>query len=97
MDANNLYFVFENCKNGSLANLIDRKGKRVWATNFFLGRLDHEVCRIYAASLVVTISQMHSIFMVMHWDIKPENVLIHDDLHIKLIDFGEAKQIESDD
>lgn len=41
MDDNNLYFVFENCENGDLANLIASKNK------FSL-----QVTKMYAAQLI---------------------------------------------
>ena len=33
---------------------------------------------------------------VVHRDIKPGNLLLDQNFHIKLIDFGEAKQLDSD-
>ena len=33
----------------------------------------------------------------MHRDLKPENLLIDEDMHIKLIDFGDAKEYEEED
>ena len=34
---------------------------------------------------------------IMHRDLKPENLLIDEDMHIKLIDFGDAKEYADDD
>jgi len=31
----------------------------------------------------------------MHRDLKPENILVGEDLHLKLIDFGDAKEFEN--
>ena len=33
----------------------------------------------------------------MHRDLKPENLLVDEDRHIKLIDFGDAKEFEDED
>ena len=33
----------------------------------------------------------------MHRDLKPENLLVDDRRHIKLIDFGDAKEFEDED
>jgi serine/threonine protein kinase len=34
---------------------------------------------------------------IVHRDIKPGNLLFNKDMHIKLIDFGESKQLEPQD
>jgi serine/threonine protein kinase len=41
MDSENLYFIFENCENGDLAELISKRS-----------RLSLELTRIYTAQLV---------------------------------------------
>lgn len=46
----------------------------------------------YAAEMILGIQYMHSKGIVFR-DIKPENVLITEDGHIKLADFGFAKRL----
>lgn len=59
MDENNLYFIFENCENGDLANLIAQRG-----------RFSLEVTKIYAAQIVHALLQLQE-KNVMHRDLKP--------------------------
>jgi serine/threonine protein kinase len=59
MDDENLYFVFENCENGDLADLIQTR------KNFSL-----EVTRIYAAQMVQCLDYLQK-KEVMHRDLKP--------------------------
>ena len=44
----------------------------------------------YASEMLVAIEDLHS-KKVLYRDLKPENVLIHFDGHIKLADFGLSK------
>lgn len=50
-------------------------------------------CKFVASELLSAMSHMHS-FKVVHRDIKPENILIKDDGHIMLSDFGCAKKLD---
>lgn len=55
-----------------------------------LGCLDEEVARIYIAEVVLALEYLHSL-RVVHRDLKPDNLLIAHDGHIKLTDFGLSK------
>ena len=46
--------------------------------------------RIYAAEMVLAIAHLHRIG-VIHRDLKPENVLLDRDGHLRLTDYGLAK------
>jgi len=75
-----LYFVLEFVSGGELYfHMKQRSG------------LTEEMIRFYAAEIVVALEVLHSIGIVYR-DLKPENVLLDSDGHIKVLDFGLSKQ-----
>ncbi|CAG5111523.1 Oidioi.mRNA.OKI2018_I69.chr2.g5824.t1.cds [Oikopleura dioica] len=56
------------------------------------GRFDENRARFYAAEIVCAFTYLHA-ENIVYRDLKPENVLINVDGHIKLTDFGFAKRI----
>ncbi|KAF1776899.1 Protein kinase, ATP binding site [Phytophthora cactorum] len=74
-----LYFVLDYCPGGELFFHLSRMGK-----------FDEEMARFYAAELVVALEHLHSLGVVYR-DLKPENILLDEMGHIKLADFGLAK------
>ncbi|KAJ0100409.1 hypothetical protein Patl1_19928 [Pistacia atlantica] len=75
----NLYLVMEYLNGGDLYSLLKN-----------LGCLDEDMARVYVAELVLALEYLHSA-NVIHRDIKPDNLLIGQDGHIKLTDFGLSK------
>ncbi|KAK4375482.1 hypothetical protein RND71_006159 [Anisodus tanguticus] len=75
----NLYLVMEYLNGGDLYSLLRN-----------LGCLDEEVVRVYIAEVVLALEYLHSLHVV-HRDLKPDNLLIAHDGHIKLTDFGLSK------
>ena len=73
MDKENLYFVFEHCKYGTLSKLITESG-----------RLEHALARFYSASILQSLQQCFDL-KIMHRDLKPENILIDEQKHLKLV------------
>ena len=74
-----MYLVIDYCSGGDLSNLL--------AKNFIL---DEGSSRFYIAELVLAIEHLHQ-NNIVYRDLKPENILNSADGHIKLADFGLAK------
>ncbi|XP_022879407.1 probable serine/threonine protein kinase IRE [Olea europaea var. sylvestris] len=72
----NLYLVMEYLNGGDLFSLLRN-----------LGCLEEDMTRIYIAEVVLALEYLHSL-NVIHRDLKPDNLLIGPDGHIKLTDFG---------
>ncbi|CAN6195472.1 unnamed protein product [Urochloa humidicola] len=75
----NLYLVMEYLNGGDLYSLLRN-----------LGYLDEDMARTYIVELVLALEYLHSM-NVIHHDLKPDNLLIGRDGHIKLTDFGLSK------
>ncbi|OIV99697.1 hypothetical protein TanjilG_17507 [Lupinus angustifolius] len=75
----NLYLVMEYLNGGDLYSLLRN-----------LGCLDEDMARVYIAEVVLALEYLHS-SNVIHRDLKPDNLLIGQDGHIKLTDFGLSK------
>lgn len=74
-----LFLVSEFIPNGELLIL--------WKTH---GRLPESVAKLYLAELAYTLDYLHNTGVVYR-DLKMENILLDNDGHIQLIDFGLAK------
>ncbi|XP_028997842.1 serine/threonine-protein kinase LATS1 [Betta splendens] len=75
-DKDNLYFVMEYIPGGDMMSLLIR-----------LGIFKEELARFYIAELTCALESVHKMGFI-HRDIKPDNILIDRDGHIKLTDFG---------
>jgi serine/threonine protein kinase len=76
-----LYMLFEFTPGGELWHHLRERG-----------RFEAERVRLYGAEVILAISYLHS-NSIVYRDLKPENLLIDRRGHIKMTDFGFAKQI----
>jgi serine/threonine kinase 38 len=74
-----LYLVMEFLPGGDFMNLLIEKDK-----------LTEEEAKFYTAEVILAVESIHKLDCV-HRDIKPDNILIDKNGHIKLSDFGLAK------
>lgn len=75
-DRDNLYFVMDYVPGGDLMGLLIKKGI-----------FEEPLAIHYIGELVLAIESVHKMGFI-HRDIKPDNILIDRDGHIKLTDFG---------
>lgn len=81
-DPENLYLVMEYLPGGDLMNLLIKK-------DIF----SHEEAQFYTAEILLALDSVHKMKYI-HRDLKPDNVLLDADGHIKLSDFGLCKHTE---
>ncbi|XP_065345680.1 serine/threonine-protein kinase Genghis Khan isoform X4 [Cloeon dipterum] len=84
-DDNNLYLVMDYYCGGDLLTLLSK----------FEDRLPEDMARFYIAEMVLAINSIHALRYV-HRDIKPDNVLLDANGHIRLADFGSCLKLFED-
>ncbi|KAG2206179.1 hypothetical protein INT46_007174 [Mucor plumbeus] len=80
-DESNLYMLLEYVVGGELFTHLRRAG-----------RFTNDMTRFYASEIVLAIEYLHS-KDIIYRDLKPENLLIDHQGHIKITDFGFAKKV----
>ena len=78
-DNKNLYLVMEYLPGGDLMNLLIK-----------LEIFPEEMARFYMAESILAVEYVHNLNYI-HRDLKPDNILIDQNGHIKLTDFGLCK------
>lgn len=80
-DSKNLFMVMDYIEGGELFSLL-RKSKR----------FPNPVAKFYSAEVLLALDYLHS-HNIIYRDLKPENILIDRYGHIKITDFGFAKEV----
>lgn len=81
-DERHLYLIMEFLPGGDLMTLLMRKDI-----------LSEEESRFYIGETISAIEAIHNLNYI-HRDLKPDNILLDKDGHIKLTDFGLCKHAE---
>uniref|UniRef100_A0A8D8PSJ4 non-specific serine/threonine protein kinase n=1 Tax=Cacopsylla melanoneura TaxID=428564 RepID=A0A8D8PSJ4_9HEMI len=84
-DDSNLYLVMDYYCGGDLLTLLSK----------FEDRLPEDMAKFYIAEMVLAIASIHDLHYV-HRDIKPDNVLLDANGHIRLADFGSCLRLGGD-
>ena len=82
-DSKNLFMVIDYIEGGELFSLL-RKSQR----------FPNPVAKFYAAEVILSLEYLHS-HNIIYRDLKPENILLDRNGHIKLTDFGFAKEVQT--
>jgi len=81
-DERHLYMTMEYVIGGELFSQLRK-----------VGRFSNDTARFYAGEIVLALSYLHD-KNIVYRDLKPENLLIDAEGHIKITDFGFAKVVE---
>uniref|UniRef100_A0A8C2I067 Serine/threonine-protein kinase MRCK alpha n=1 Tax=Cyprinus carpio TaxID=7962 RepID=A0A8C2I067_CYPCA len=84
-DENNLYLVMDYYVGGDLLTLLSK----------FEDRLPEDMAKFYLAEMVLAVDSVHQLHYV-HRDIKPDNILMDMNGHIRLADFGSCLKLMGD-
>ena len=76
---NKLYLLVEYCPKGSLLDFLKRQGS-----------LNNTLARHMTAEIVVALEYLRQMQLV-HRDLKPGNIVLDQNYHVKLIDFATCK------
>eukprot|EP00538_Stauroneis_constricta_P012930 CAMPEP_0119555452 /NCGR_PEP_ID=MMETSP1352-20130426/7659_1 /TAXON_ID=265584 /ORGANISM="Stauroneis constricta, Strain CCMP1120" /LENGTH=587 /DNA_ID=CAMNT_0007602213 /DNA_START=61 /DNA_END=1824 /DNA_ORIENTATION=+ len=79
-----MWIVMEYCEGGSMSDLLE-------ANQGYL--LPEDCIRVVCASIVLGLEYLHGVANVCHRDIKCGNVLLTEDGHVKLADFGVSAEL----
>ncbi|DAZ92853.1 TPA: hypothetical protein N0F65_012469, partial [Lagenidium giganteum] len=92
-DSQSLYMAMELCRGGDLFALIRDEAKKQREHGENNRACSFEVTQFYMAQLVVALEYLHT-KKVVHRDLKPDNLLLSGEGHLKVTDFGTAKDEE---
>lgn len=75
-----IFLVMDLCTGGDLSNMLEQ-----------YGRFSEDVVKIYAAELTLALEALHKNGIIFR-DLKPENVVLDEEGHAMLTDFGLSKK-----
>lgn len=78
-----IFIVLEYMECGNLARALQMQPS---------GMLDEQLAKMYISEVVLAIQYLHS-YNIVYRDLKPDNILIDSEGHLKLTDFGLSKQM----
>ncbi|KAG9351725.1 hypothetical protein JZ751_022976, partial [Albula glossodonta] len=84
-DDNYLYLVMDYYVGGDLLTLLSKFGDRI----------PEDMAQFYLAEMVMAIDSVHRLGYV-HRDIKPDNILLTSEGHVRLGDFGSCLRLQED-
>ena len=84
-DEKQVYMVMEYCSHGDLHAFISQHG-----------HLSEPQAKIIFRELVSAVSYLHS-KNIAHRDLKLENILLSENMHVKLADFGFCRKVDNDE
>jgi len=84
-----MWIVMEFCCGGSMSDLIEAGGYGIHYS------MPEECIRAVCASIVLGLEYLHGVANVCHRDIKCGNVLLMEDGHVKLADFGVSAELSN--
>ncbi|KAF7160670.1 hypothetical protein CNMCM5623_006295 [Aspergillus felis] len=88
-DARNLYMVMDFVEGGELFSLLRKSQADVTGPS---QRFPNPVAKFYAAEVTLALEYLHS-QQIIYRDLKPENLLLDRHGHLKITDFGFAKEV----
>lgn len=83
-DSENVYFLLDYFAAGDLHTQLERAGPLS----------DHQK-KVLVAEMIIAVEELHS-FNIIHRDLKPGNLLVSDDGHIVLADFGMSRDFNAE-
>ena len=87
LDGGEMWIIMEYCEGGSILDFLEGVGG---LHSYGEGE---EVIRAVCASIVLGLEYLHGVANVCHRDIKGGNVLLTNDGHVKLADFGVSAEL----
>ena len=84
-DEENVYILYENCKNGSLSSLLNRRKK-----------LTELKVQCYLIQLIRALIYLHK-FRIIHRNLKLQNILLTEKMELKLIGFNLSIRLKTDE
>jgi len=98
-DSKNLYMVMDFVEGGELFSLLRKSQVRkfrcyCWRLKAYMysQRFPNPVAKFYAAEVTLALEYLHSM-NIIYRDLKPENLLLDRHGHLKITDFGFAKEV----